>query len=159
MIAFREIRKEDDEALALLIRTNLKAHGLDIEGTVYFDDNLDHLSDYYLSKKDERFYLIALDDDKLIGGIGLAKLEFIDNCCELQKLYISDEYKGRGLSYKLIEMIEKKAVLMGYEKMYLETHDNLKVAIHTYERCAYKEIQRPEGVVHSTMNRFFLKEF
>ena len=157
MITFREIKKEDDKALALLIRTNLKANALDIPGTVYFDDNLDHLSDFYLSERSKRFYLIAIEGDKLIGGIGLAKLDFIENCCELQKLYISDEYKGQGLSYKLIKMIEDKAGQMGYEKIYLETHNNLKVAIHAYERCGYKEIERPAGVVHSTMDRFFLK--
>lgn len=158
MITYRQIKRSDDASLAKLIRTNLKANALDIPGTVYFDANLDHLSDFYLSDPYKRSYLIALDDDKLIGGIGLAELEFIDNCCELQKLYISDEYKGQGLSYKLIEMIEDKARKMGYEKIYLETHNNLKVAIHTYERCDYREIKRPKGVVHSTMDRFFIKD-
>ena len=42
--------------------------------------------------------------------------------------------------------------------MYLETHDNLAAAIHVYEKCGYKEIEKPAGVVHATMNRFFIKE-
>jgi putative acetyltransferase len=42
--------------------------------------------------------------------------------------------------------------------MYLETHNNLKAAIHVYKKCGYREIERPKAVVHSTMNRFFLKE-
>ena len=32
-----------------------------------------------------------------------------------------------------------------------------QAAIHIYEKCGYKEIDRPKEVVHSTMNRFFLK--
>ena len=60
MITFREIKKEDDKALALLIRTNLKANALDIPGTVYFDDNLDHLSDFYLSERSNVFILSQL---------------------------------------------------------------------------------------------------
>lgn len=36
--------------------------------------------------------------------------------------------------------------------------DNLKAAVHIYEKCGYKEIERPKEVVHSTMNRFFLKK-
>ena len=32
-----------------------------------------------------------------------------------------------------------------------------KAAIHIYEKCGYKEIDRPKEAVHSTMNRFFLK--
>ena len=69
MLTYREIRQTDDKALAGIIRTNLKAHGLDIPGTVYFDDNLDHLSDFYLEDKSERYYLIALKDDKVLQDV------------------------------------------------------------------------------------------
>ena len=30
--------------------------------------------------------------------------------------------------------------------------------IYGYEKCGYKEIEKPAGVVHATMNRFFIKE-
>jgi len=148
-----------DLELAELIRVNLKKHALDIPGTVYFDDNLNHLSDYYLDNPEKRHYYIATDDnDKLIGGIGLAEFEFFEDCCELQKLYLADEVKGKGLSYKLISMIEDKAKELGYKRMYLETHDNLEAAIHVYEKSGYKEIEKPSAIVHATMNRFFIKE-
>ena len=55
--------------------------------------------------------------------------------------------------------IEDKAKELGYERMYLETHDNLAAALHVYKKCGYKEIEKPTGVVHATMNRFFIKEF
>ena len=104
------------------------------------------------------YYAVTDDSDKLIGGIGLAEFEFFKDCCELQKLYLADEVKGTGLSYKLISQIEDKAKELGYKRMYLETHDNLAAAIHVYEKCGYKEIEKPAGVVHATMNRFFIKE-
>ncbi len=154
-----ELKPEYDLALAELIRDNLKKHALDIPGTVYFDDNLNHLSDFYLSDSERRFYYILLDDnDELIGGIGLAKFDFFEDCSELQKLYLADRVKGEGLSYKLISLIEEKAKELGYKHMYLETHDNLAVAIHVYEKAGYIEIKKPAGVVHATMNRFFMKE-
>ena len=156
---FSELKPDYDTALADLIRVNLKKHQLDIPGTVYFDDNLNHLSDFYLADPAERYYYIALDDsDRLVGGIGLAGFEFFEDCCELQKLYLADEVKGAGLSYKLISLIEEKAKELGYKRMYLETHDNLAAAIHVYEKCGFKEIEKPAGVVHATMNRFFIKE-
>ena len=93
-----------------------------------------------------------------IGGIGLAELDFMDDTAELQKLYLTDDAKGHGLSYKLIELVEDTAINKGYKKMYLETHTNLKTAIHVYEKCGYKLIERPKEVVHSSMNRFYLKE-
>ena len=59
MIRFREITPEDDAALALIIRENLKKYGLDIPGTAYFDDSLSSLSSYYLQDPEKRFYFVA----------------------------------------------------------------------------------------------------
>ena len=123
------------------------------------NDDLNHLSDFYLSDPERRCYYIVTDDsDRLIGGIGLAEFECFENCCELQKLYLADEAKGAGLSYKLVSLIENRAKELGYKYMYLETHDNLAAAIHVYEKTGYREIEKPDGVVHATMNRFFIKE-
>ncbi len=155
---FREIKPSDNYALADLIRVNLKAYKLDIPGTAYFDEHLDRLSEFYLADRSERFYYILEDEGKLAGGIGLAKIDLFEECAELQKLYLSDDVKGKGLGYKLISLIEDKARELGYKRIYLETHDNLKAAVHLYERCDYTEIDKPESVVHSTMNRFFIKD-
>ena len=155
---FREITPADDTALAELIRENLRARQLDIPGTVYYDENLYHLSDFYLADPARRFYYILADEaDRVLGGIGLAEFPLREDCAELQKLYLADRVKGRGLGYDLIARIEEKARALGYRELYLETHDNLTAAIHLYQKCAYHEIERPAGVVHATMNRFFLK--
>ena len=155
---FKVLEAADDVAVAELIRSNLKAHRLDIPGTVYFDENLYHLSDYYSADKEKRVYYVLVDDNHTVmGGVGIAEFDGISDCAELQKLYLDDRVKGRGLGYALIEKAEAAAHEKGYQKIYLETHDNLKAAIHLYEKCGYKEIQRPESVVHSTMNRFYLK--
>ena len=155
---YRKIEKSDDPSLAIIIRKNLKAHKLDIPGTAYFDDNLDHLSDYYLADADKRFYLVATEDGSVVGGIGVDKLDLFENCAELQKLYLDDSVKGHGYGYEMIRMIEDKARELGYGKIYLETHTNLPTAIHMYEKSGYREIDKPEGVIHSTMNKFFIKD-
>lgn len=156
---YRIIEEKDNSILAKIIRDNLKAHNLDIPGTVYFDEAVNHLSDYYLANPDKRTYYVVLDESNtVIGGIGLDELAFLPGTAELQKLYLTDKAKGSGLSYKLMDLIENTARNMGYSQMYLETHDNLAAAIHVYEKCGYKEIDRPEAVVHSSMNRFYLKE-
>lgn len=150
---------EYDAALAALIRHNLKAHGLDIPGTVYFDEGLEHLSEYYSARPDRRAYFILLDDGgALAGGIGLAEFPLFDDCAELQKLYLSDAVKGRGLGYRLIERVEDAGRERGYRRIYLETHTNLRAALHIYEKSGYIAIDKPEAVVHATMNRFFIKE-
>ena len=155
----RTIAQKDDAALAAIIRDNLKARGLDIPGTAYFDKDLDHLSRFYLADVEKRYYMILADeDDSAIGGVGLAEFEPFEGCAELQKLYLADSAKGSGLGYELIAGIENKARELGYRQMYLETHDNLAAAIHMYRKCGYREIEKPAGVVHSAMTRFFIKE-
>ena len=156
---YRLLSPAYDTAVAELVRSNLKSHQLDIAGTVYCDDNLYHLSEFYNAMPDKRIYYVLTDEsDNVLGGVGLAEFAGIEDCAELQKLYLNDSVKGRGLSYDLMNKVESVARDLGYKRMYLETHDNLKAAIHLYEKCGYKEIERPKAVVHSTMNRFFLKE-
>lgn len=153
---YRLLTEEYNTDLAALIRNSLKEHQLDLPGTVYFDDGLDHLSDFY--NHSGRAYFILLENEKLAGGIGLAETDLFPDCCELQKLYLDDSVKGRGLGYQMIKKVEQEAKKSGYRRIYLETHTNLRAAIHLYEKTGYQEIARPESVIHSTMNKFYLKE-
>lgn len=155
-IVYMPLTKEYDAALADLIRRSLKAHGLDIPGTAYFDPMLGNLSDYY--DYPGREYYVLLNQGVLIGGIGFSEFEGFPSCCELQKLYLDDSAQGHAHGYDMIRFIEERARESGYKKIYLETHTNLEAAIHVYEKVGYKEIDRPESVVHSTMNRFYLKD-
>ena len=156
MMTIEPLAPEHDAEIAGLIRANLKAHQLDIPGTAYFDENLDHLSSYYAAPS--RAYFVLLDEGKVVGGIGLAEFDGFPRCCELQKLYLDDRVKGHGYGYDLIRLIEARAREMKYTRIYLETHTNLRAAIHIYEKIGFQPIPRPDCIVHSTMNRFYLKE-
>ena len=154
----RPITPSDNPKIANIIRDNLKRFHLDIPGTVYFDEGLDSLSDYYLAFPERRAYFIITDGNgSVTGGVGIAEFEGFDNCAELQKLYLADEAKGKGLSKKLMQTAEEFARKAGYKQLYLETHTNLDTAIHLYEKLGFIGIDRPAFVLHSTMNRFYLK--
>ena len=153
---FVPIEPHQDAAMAAIVRAALKAHGLDIPGTAYFDEALDHLSVYY--DRPGRAYYVLLADGAVTGGVGLAQFEGLPGCCELQKLYLSPAAQGRGLGYRMIRFIEERARALGYRQMYLETHTNLQAAIHEYERSGYRQIPRPAAVIHTTMDRFYIKE-
>lgn len=157
MIEIRPIRKEDDAAIAAIIRTNLETYGLDIPGTAYHDPELNHLSHHYLSEPEQRTYLIAVDDGQVIGGAGIARFDGFEQCAELQKLYVADEAKGKGTGRRLLTEIQNSARRKGYRRLYLETHRVLKPAIRLYERDGFVEIEKPDCVLHSAMDRFFMK--
>ena len=153
-LRFEPLREAHDAAIAALIRESLRARGLAIPGTAYYDEALEHLSAYY--RQPGRAYYVLLQGEAVVGGVGLA--EFRGDCCELQKLYLAYPLQGRGLGYEMLRRIEDKARALGYRSIYLETHTNLAAAIHVYVRAGYQEIHRPAGVVHSTMNKFYRKQ-
>lgn len=153
----REIEASDNASLANLIRRILKGYGLDIPGTAYFDEGLDHLSDCY-KDKDHRYFVLLDDEGVVAGGVGFSRFPLMDDTAELQKLYIADRLRGTGTGRMMLDHIENSMREAGFKRSYLETHSNLKAAIHLYEKAGYREIERPKEVVHSTMDRFFVKE-
>lgn len=70
----------------------------------------------------------------------------------------SDAAKGRGIGKRLMQTIEDFARAAGYERLYLETHSDLQAAIHLYEKLGFRQIDKPDAVLHSTMNMFYLKD-
>ena len=149
---------EDNAAVAELARYNLKKNGLDIPGTVYFDPVLDDLYDFYYGKPGRAYYVLVNEENQVVGGVGFAEFEAFPHCAELQKLYLADAAKGKGFGYKMTKYAEDRMKEAGYRASYLETHKNLKIAIHLYEKCGYQSIQRPKEVMHGAMTHFFYKE-
>lgn len=155
----RPITASDDPLIADIIRTNLKRFHLDIPGTAYFDPELDHLSKYYNILPDKRAYFIATSDcGQVIGGVGIAEFGGLDSCAEIQKLYLVDAAKGKGMGKRLMQIAEDFARKAGYRRLYLETHTSLEAAIGLYAKNGFHQINKPKAVLHSTMNRFYVKE-
>lgn len=156
---YRKIEAADDPKIAEIIRANLEKLGLNFPGTVYFDPELYHLSAYYNKIPKRRSYFVALDEaGQVIGGVGIAEFEGIASCAELQKLYLKDCAKGKGYGKELIALALVQAKALGYENIYLETHTNLAAALGLYEKTGFSEIEKPDTVQHSAMNRFYLKK-
>lgn len=93
----------------------------------------------------------------MLGGVGIAEFPELADCAEIQKLYLSDQAKGNGLGKRLMQEAEETARAMQYHCLYLETHSALKAAIGLYEKLGFQRIEKPATVLHSTMDRFYLK--
>ena len=159
MLNYRRIETGDDAKIAQIIRSNLEKFHLNIPGTAYFDPELEHLSSYYNSNPDKRTYFVALDtENELIGGVGIAEFDGMENCAELQKLYLNDSVKGKGYGKELMKIAEDWARSAGYKNLYLETHTNLSVALNLYEKMGFQQVEKPCSTQHNTMNRFYLKK-
>jgi putative acetyltransferase len=154
----RKMLPEDNGTVAGIIRYNLKKNGLDIPGTVYFDPCVDDLYSFYTGQDGRGYYVLTDETGNVVGGIGFDKMVRIPDCAELQKMYLDDSAKGNGLSYFLIGFIENRMRDAGFRVSYLETHSNLQVAIHVYEKMGYRLIERPADVEHGAMDHFYIKE-
>lgn len=157
-VTLRPIAASDDASIAAIIRANFEQYHLDIPGTAYFDPELDHLSAFYGAKGEKRSYFVAVDSvGRVLGGGGFAEFPAFARCAELQKLYLANAAKGKGLGSRLIAMIEAQAKAQGYEQLYLETHSALETAVRVYEHLGFSRIEKPACVQHATMDHFYLK--
>jgi putative acetyltransferase len=156
-LTFRPITSSDNAAIYSIIRESLELASLNIPGTAYYDEKLSALSDVY-GKPDSKYFVLTDSKDTVVGGIGFSPFPFMKETAELQKLYLKEDFHGKGTGYAMIAFIEEEMRKAGFKYSYLETHTNLPAAIHIYEKSGYRLIERPKEVGHSTMNRFFIKE-
>ena len=137
----REIEAKDNKEIENVIRTCLIEFGANHEGTAWTDPNLSRFSEIYNTEGNK--YWVAIDEnDKIVGGVGIGKLEGIDDVCELQKMYCLPEVRGTGVSHKLIDI----ALEYGknyYSRCYLETLENMVAAQKFYEKYGFTRIHEP----------------
>lgn len=132
----RSIEKTDDAALGKLIKTVLTEFKANKPGTAYFDESTDHLSAVFDNPKSA--YWVIEEDAKIIGGGGIFPTEGLpDKTCELVKLYLYPEARGKGLGKALMEKCFKKAMELEYKNIYLESMPELNQAVSMYEKMGF----------------------
>ncbi len=143
-IKIRAILETDNTRIAAIIRTSLEEFGAAKRGTVYFDETTDHLHEVF--KKEGSAYFIAEEENHMLGGAGIFPTEGLQlHTCELVKMYLSKEARGKGLGKTLLEKCISEAKKLGYEKMYLESMPELENAIAMYNNSGFKNIEKALG--------------
>lgn len=143
-ITIREIQPQDNAAMAIILRDSLKEFGLNIPGTAYFDESTDHL--YESFQRNGSIYYVALEGQKLIGGVGLYPSDGLpDTTVELVKMYLAAAYRGNGLGKMLMKKCIAHAGTLGYTKIYLESMPELAAAVSAYEKLGFQLLEKPIG--------------
>lgn len=83
---------------------------------------------------------LAVDEDERIAGcIALRKLE--DGVCEMKRLFVRDDFRGRGVGKLLVQSLFDQARRIGYAKMRLDTHpEKMGKAVEMYRANGFVEI-------------------
>ena len=103
-VMFQPITPAEDAVMAGIIRQTLRAYRLDLPGTAYFDASLDGLSACYAAPNSG--YWVLHVDGRPVGGGGFAAFSGFPDCCELQKLYLTEAARGLGFGAALLAYIE-----------------------------------------------------
>jgi len=157
-IIIRSIQKEDNPAVAAVIRNALKEFGADKPGTVYYDETTDNL--FELFQNQNSAYVVAVESNQIVGGAGIYPTQGLpQDTCELVKIYLAPEARGKGIARQLMEFCFDKAVEYGFTKMYIETLPELSTAVSIYEKFGFKYLQEPLGNSgHNACDIWMLKE-
>jgi putative acetyltransferase len=143
-IHFRNLSKDDNPEIAILIRSVFREFGIARPGTVYFDPTTDDLFTLFSTPGSE--YWIAEDRGRIAGGCGVFPTPGLpEGCAELQKLYLLSAYRGKGIGRELMEKTFESAVRLGYRQLYLESLPELGRAISLYEKAGFRSIPGPMG--------------
>jgi len=143
-VIIREIKKEDNIALAEVIRSVLIEKEVPKTGTAFEDEELDMMFETYQDKKS--IYYVLVSDGNILGGGGITPLRGGDaTVCELQKMYFSSEARGKGMGRAMIEKCIDFAKTEGFELCYLETMPNMHAAQKLYQKVGFEYIDHAMG--------------
>jgi putative acetyltransferase len=155
----RTLKPEDNTAMAVIIRSTLKEFGLDKPGTVYYDKTTDAL--FQLFQTPGSVYFVLEQDSTIVGGGGIFPSPGLpEDTCELVKMYLVKDVRGKGYGQLLIQKSLDWAEAAGYRQVYLETMPELKKALSVYEKFGFEYINAPMGNTgHFGCDLWMLKKF
>lgn len=153
----RKIVPQDNGPLAAVIKKALEDQGNNKPGTIYYDPLLyDMYSGYQTS---DSVYYVVIENGELQGGCGIARIpNQPNNYCELQRMFLKKEARGKGIGSALMERCLNFAKQAGYDLVYIETFGNMTEAIKLYERSGFVYHDQAMGDTgHFSCNVYMIK--
>ncbi len=91
------------------------------------------------NKLDDIHDVIVVYDNNIPVACASFK-KFNDECAEVKRVFVKEEYRGMGISKELMEMLEKQAKERGFRYFILESGELLVSAMALYRKIGYRVI-------------------
>lgn len=99
---------------------------------------------------------LAYRGEEAVGCVYLRRLPSIPFAAECKRLYVKPSVRGHGVAQRLLEALEAHAKAKGFKQIYLDSKDDLQVAIRLYTRRGYVPCERyndnPQATVFMVKN-------
>lgn len=141
----RLIEPKDNSHVKQLVQETLAEFGLVGEGFAGVDEELNDMHAAYADEL-SAYYVITLEG-QVMGVGGYAPLAGTEpgTIAELRKMYFRPALRGQGLGQKMIELCINGARAKGYNSIYLETVEAMKVAQVLYQNNGFEYVSCAMG--------------
>ena len=133
-IFIRQATRADQEQVKMLVFGVLREFGLEPspEST---DADLSDIEGAYLNSGG-MFEIIERSDGRIVGSVGIYPMD--GGLCELRKMYLLADVRGRGLGKLLLERALSHARKAGFRAVMLETAGVLEGAVSLYTSYGFQ---------------------
>ena len=133
----RPATRNDGSPVRDLVFTTLAEYGLsgDPHGT---DVDLADLEEFYFKHGGRFDVLLETATGRIVGCVGLLPLEEDPSACELRKMYLDRQFRGRGLGKWLLAHALDQARQLGFNRVVLETASVLVEALKLYHGVGFR---------------------
>jgi putative acetyltransferase len=140
----RPLEPADVPALLTIIAGSRAEYGIAAKGVELLEPADRDL--YATYQRQRTLYFVALENGEIVGGAGVAPLSGADPLtCELQRMYLRADARGRGIGDALLQRCIAAAKQFLYVRCYLETVTQMRPALEFYGRHGFRDLQAPLG--------------
>jgi putative acetyltransferase len=153
----RLLEPDDVPALLTIIADSRAEYGVGARGVELLEPADRELYPNY--QRQRSLYFVAVAGGEVVGGAGIAPLQGADPLtCELQRMYLRGDARGRGVGGALLEHCLKAARQFLYVRCYLETISEMQSALAFYRRNGFHSLHEPLGETgHGHNDRWLIR--
>ena len=141
-----------DEVQKLVLGV-LNEHGFEYDPKKDFD--LEDIEGYYLYEKGYGVFYTGMVDGNIIGTSAVRRID--DKRCEIKRIYVKKEYRGKGYG-KMLFLHALEFAKKNYDIVELKTDRTLDIAISMYLKHDFYVTKEDEeaGIVYLKLNQIIL---